>query len=141
MKTLIIGTLDLLNPDSISTFLAGLTNFDYPRKWSHFQNPFSHIKSYFFSDFARLMMVGPFLIDKLDAMHFLSGILDTMKDRMNLSRCTLVVKEILACWVAMASMNALCFSSHIDNYMDIDKRLYELGLIVMKVKSWCSEQV
>ena len=87
------------------------------------------------------MMVGPFLIDKLDAIHFSSGILDTMKDRMNLSWCTLVVKEILACWVAMALTNALCFSSHIDNYMDIDKRLYELGLIVMKVKSWCSEQV
>ena len=54
------------------------------------------------------MMVGPFLIDKLDAIHFLSGILDTMKDRMNLSRCMLVVKEILACWVAMALTNALC---------------------------------
>jgi hypothetical protein len=133
-KTLITGTLDLLNPDGVSTFLAGLTNFDLPRKWSRFQNPFLHIKSYFFSDFARLMMIGPFLIDKLDTGHFSSGILDAMKARMNLSRCTQVVKEILTCWVAMASANALCFSSHIDNYAEIGKTLYELGLMLMKVK-------
>jgi hypothetical protein len=132
-KTLIMGTLDLFNSDGRSRFLMELTNFDYPIYWNRFQNPFLHIKSYFFSDFARLMMIGPFLISKLDTEHFSIGVLDAMKNKMRLPRCTQVVKEILACWIAMASTNALCFSLQVNNYADIDRMLHNLGSVLIKV--------
>jgi hypothetical protein len=83
-RILITGTLDLLNPDGVSFFLLELSSFKYPTSWGRFQNPFSHMKSYSFSDVARLMMIGPFLIDKLDIGHFSTGVLDTMRDQMKL---------------------------------------------------------
>lgn len=60
-----------------------------------------------------------------------------MKNDMKLSRHTQVLKNILDCWTTMASANALCFSSHIEDYTEVDRKLYDLGLILVKVPVCC----
>ena len=83
-------------------------------------------------------MVGPILIDKLEVEHFSAEALETMKNKLKLMRHSQVVKEILSCWVAMASANAICFSSYIRNYAEVDKKLYDLGKALVKVRNTLS---
>lgn len=68
-KTLVSATLDLFSPAGSEFFVKKLANFPLPPRWSRFQNPIHHLKSYYFSDYARLMMIGPFLL--LDILRLL----------------------------------------------------------------------
>ena len=133
-KTLISGTLDILSPIGRTFFLSELECFNIPQGWRRFQNPFTHLKSYFFTDFARLIMIGAFIIDKLGADHFSADPLEKTKTELGLVRRSQVITLIVDCWVGMASTNAICFSSHVDDYTKIDKALYNLGIILMQVR-------
>jgi hypothetical protein len=133
-KTLITSTLDILNPSGRTRFLSELERFELPPGWHRFQNPFTHIKSYFFTDLARLLMIGPFLIDKLGVDDFTADLVEKMKNELESTRRSQVIKLILDCWVAMAFSNAICFSSYVDDYRKVDKALYDLGRVLMRVR-------
>ena len=79
-------------------------------------------------------MIGAFIIDKLGADHFSADPLEKTKTELGLVRRSQVITLIVDCWVGMASTNAICFSSHVDDYTKIDKALYNLGIILMQVR-------
>lgn len=126
-KYLISTTLDLLSSTGKKEFVDALALMELPQGWSRFQNPVSHLKSFFFSDYARLLMVGPFLVMKLRDSHFSAGVLEKMRRSMNLARCSQVLNEILLCWTTMATANATCFASTVRDYDSIDRNLRDLA--------------
>lgn len=79
-------------------------------------------------------MIGPFLIDKLGVEDFTADLIEKMKNELESTRRSQVIKLILDCWVAMASSNAICFSSHVDDYRKVDRALYHLGEGLMQVR-------
>jgi hypothetical protein len=131
-KYVISTTLDLLNSTGKKEFVDTLASMELPQGWSRFQNPVSHLKSFFFSDYAKLMMIGPFLVMKLRDSHFSTGVLEKMRHSMNLAHCSQVLNEILLCWTTMATTNAMCFASVIRDYDLIDRNLHDLAAQLIK---------
>jgi hypothetical protein len=63
-KRVIDFTFELLTSEGQQMFMRVLQKIDLPTAWLRFQNIISHRQSLFFSDYARLMMIGPFVYVK-----------------------------------------------------------------------------
>lgn len=78
---------------------------------------------FFFSDYGRLMAIGPLILSEVKEEHFKKGSLDEIGLRLSLYRGSHVVGEIMVCWIAMARANALCFAEEVEDYTEIDRSL------------------
>ncbi|RGB25373.1 hypothetical protein C1646_771828, partial [Rhizophagus diaphanus] len=58
------STFTILTSKGEESFLIFWKHFEFPNIWSRQQNPITHLNSYFFSDYLRLTMIMPFLIDR-----------------------------------------------------------------------------
>jgi hypothetical protein len=130
--TLIAASLALLSPLGKQAFISNLHSYPLPHGWSRFQNPIDHLSSYFFSDYARLMAIGPFLIGDLVEEHFSWLAIKPIQSRLS-ARCSQVISEIVKCWVIMAVVNATCFAEVVNDYEQIKKLMLELFNQLLKV--------
>ena len=99
---LIETTILMLSTVGKERFMALLNGLTLPRGWTRFQNPITHIRSYFFSDLARLIMIGPAIIYQLEEKDFSSKMLKRMRLEMGLRSRAQVLDEILLCWTTLA---------------------------------------
>jgi len=58
------ATFAILTTKGEDSFLTNWRCFEFPSTWSRQKNPITHLGSYFFSDYLRLTMIMPFLIDR-----------------------------------------------------------------------------
>ena len=132
-KNLIASTIELLNTKGKGYFAQLVTEHRLPYGWSRFQHPIKHLKSYFFSDFGRLMMVGPVLVARLRKEHFVTRELEKTRLRLKLHRLLQVLLEIVRCWVLLARTNAICFSSTVNSYDELNSILEMVAKQLIKV--------
>ncbi|CAG8717054.1 5297_t:CDS:2, partial [Funneliformis mosseae] len=64
-KEMLQSTFEILSSKGETEFLKVWHNFEFPPYWSRQQNPITHLGSYFFSDYLRLSMIMPFLINRV----------------------------------------------------------------------------
>jgi hypothetical protein len=134
-RSLLSATLTLFNSVGEQVFSLALRSYDLPPGWPRFQDPINHLSSFFFSDYGRLMAIGPPLLTELKEEHFKKQALEGLRVRLGLHRNSQVITEILECWITMARANALCFAEEVDDFSMIDKSLAELTNRLIHV-SW-----
>ncbi|CAG8779712.1 12093_t:CDS:1, partial [Rhizophagus irregularis] len=54
----------LLTSKGKELFLTNWRYFEFPSVWSRQQNPITHLNSYYFSDYFRLIIIMPFLLNR-----------------------------------------------------------------------------
>jgi cobalamin biosynthesis Co2+ chelatase CbiK len=130
---LIEVTILMLMTAGKEQFKTLLNNLILPHRWTCFQDPIMHLCSYFFSDFARLIMVGPILIYQLGEKDFLSKSLRRMCLKMGLRSKAQVLNEILLCWIALASVSVRIFAAEVESYGTLDTVISNLAKQLVKV--------
>ena len=132
-RILIESTFAVLNKSGEQKFADALSRMALPRGWSRFADPITHLNSFFFSDYGRLVMVGAFVLLHLDRMH----LSDTALLRLKISGSgrPQVLKEIIRCWTLMAQTNVACFASSMrqDGYNDMYSVIRQLASQLLKV--------
>lgn len=132
---LIETTISMLSTAGKEHFMALLDGSILPHGWPRFHNPTTHIRSYFFSDLARLIMIGPPIIYQLGEKDFSSKMLKRMRLEMGLRSKAQVLNEILLCWVKMASTSIVIFAAENDHdilktkILDLAKQLIKVCII------------
>ena len=112
--------------------MALLNGLTLPHGWPWFQNPITHIRSYFFSDLARLIMIGPAIIYQLEEKDFSSKALKCMHLEMGLRSKAQVLDEILLCWTTLADASVVIFSAEI-NHGTLKTKVLDLAKQLIKV--------
>lgn len=135
---LINATIALLSPAGKLCFAAELDGFQLPQGWPKFQDPVNHLRSFFFSDLARLIMIGPFLLCALDEDNFSKRTLRSMRMRMGLRSNTRVISEVLECWIQLASVSGKIFASEMDDYDELGCSLRCLSKQLLWVRLQCN---
>src|SRR4051812_33412182 len=108
---LIEATISMLTISGKEQFKTLLNNLALPHGWPRFQDPITHIRSYFFSDFARLIMVRPAIVYQLKEKDFSSKALKQLRLKMGLRSKAQVLDEILLCWTTLASASVVIFAA------------------------------
>jgi hypothetical protein len=129
---LIETTISILSTCGRGHFKDLLGSLTLPHGWHRFQDPITHIRSYFFSDFARLVMVGPIIIYQLKEKDFSTKALKRMRLEMGLRSKAQVLDEILLCWTTLASASVVIFSAEI-NHDTLRTKILNLAKQLIKV--------
>ncbi|GES82459.1 hypothetical protein GLOIN_2v1790377 [Rhizophagus clarus] len=108
-------TCELFSQKGEDEFIKAWKNFEKPKKWSRLPNPISHNASFIMSDYLRLAMIMPFILNK--------------------SRINMAKNIIIACWVYVAKTMRMVFESKftLDSYDELQKCLEEEMKILSKV--------
>ncbi|GET04801.1 hypothetical protein GLOIN_2v1790940 [Rhizophagus clarus] len=108
-------TCELFSQKGEDEFIKAWKNFEKPKKWSRLPNPISHNASFMMSDYLRLAMIMPFILNK--------------------SRINMAKNVIIACWVYVAKTMRMVFESKftLDSYDELQKCLEEEMKILPKV--------
>lgn len=130
---LIEATISILSTGGKEHFMALLDSLALPHGWSRFQNPITHIRSYFFSDLARLIMVGPIIIHQLKEKDFSTRALKCMRLEMGLRSKIQVLDEVLLCWIVLASASIRIFAAEVDSYSMLEIAITNLARQLVKV--------
>jgi len=124
---LIDATISLLSVTGKNTFSSLIRQLELPRNWRRFQDPVQHLRSYFFSDLARLIMVGPFVLIQLSENDFSQQlqplrlklghrIFFTMFLNVGFKWPRQVQKSLLLQLKVMTTLNILCLHLHDNDY-------------------------
>lgn len=130
---LIQATTAVMSAEGKIAFAARIGCMELPKGWAKFQDPIKHIRSYFFSDLARLIMVGPLALCTLGEDAYSQRFLREMQLKMGLHSKIRVIDEILSCWVLMASTSARVFAAEIDDYDSLGSSLHALTKQLVRV--------
>ncbi|GES72462.1 hypothetical protein GLOIN_2v1790940 [Rhizophagus clarus] len=109
-------TCELFSQKGEDEFIKAWKNFEKPKKWSHLPNPISHNASFMMSDYFRLAMIMPFI---------LNSFLETSSLKENESRS--ILRRIQESRINMAKNFTL------DLYDELQKCLEEEMKILPKV--------
>ncbi|CAB4395578.1 unnamed protein product [Rhizophagus irregularis] len=102
-------TFSILTTKGEELFLTIWKCFEFPSTWSRQQSPITHLNSYFFSDYLRLTMIMPFLINHAINVNLLK---DNFVNHISISynlRRNQVVDKLCYLWVLFAKLVALVF--------------------------------
>lgn len=130
---LIEATLSAFSPAGKEKFVTILNNMILPRGWTRFKDPITHLRSYFFSDYARLIMVGTFIIQQFEESDFSAKVLSSMRQRIGIRSNAQVLDEILLCWTTLASTSTMIFASEVKSYDALSSAITELANQLLKV--------
>src|SRR5204862_5374930 len=93
-------TCELFSQEGEGDFIKTWKDFEKPKKWSRIPNPISYRDSFMMSDYLRLAMIMPFL---LNSFLKISSLKDNearaIQRRINASRLSYVKNTIISCWV------------------------------------------
>jgi len=87
---------------------------------------------FFFSDFARLVMVGPLILVRLSVGDFVGSRLLELRNNLGHHRLSQVVDDISKCWVQLAA----CSAPRIANYDELEKSITFLARQLVRVGSF-----
>ncbi|CAG8661025.1 10297_t:CDS:2 [Funneliformis mosseae] len=103
-KEMLKLTFKILFSKGETEFLKVWHDFKFPSYWSQQQNPITHLGSYFFSDYLRLSIIMPFLINQ--ALHIM--MLNKTFVKYVIETCTItksqVLDKLLGLWVYFSQM-------------------------------------
>ncbi|GES95217.1 hypothetical protein GLOIN_2v1790377 [Rhizophagus clarus] len=106
---------ELFSQKGEDEFIKAWKNFEKPKKWSRLPNSISHNASFMMSDYLRLAMIMPFILNK--------------------SRINMAKNVIITCWVYVAKTMRIVFESKftLDSYDELQKCLEKEMKILPKV--------
>ena len=132
-RVLIEATISLFSPAGRAKFADLVRCSELPRGWSRFQDPIHHLYSYFFSDLARLIMVGPLVLVQLNENDFALKHLRSLRLKLGHNSKARVLDDIVDCWVQMATTSVVVFSSLIRSYEELDQSIIGLARQLTRV--------
>jgi hypothetical protein len=135
ISRLLESTLETLSADGKRNLNKYWKSFEFPANWSRMQNPVTHFRSFYMSEYQRLVMIFPFILQRfLTPGYIKNEALDKIKETTGLdsSRAT---KKIIECWVRVAASTKLVFSPYLqdDDYRKLNILLYEECECLLKV--------
>ena len=133
-SVLVQTTIEMMSLSGREMFSSLVRQLKLPRGWTHFQDPVHHLKSYFFSDLARLVMVGPLVLIQLSHRDFLFQRLRSLRLKLGLRTLSKAFDEILGCWIQLAVTNAKVFASEVQGYDDLRKSVVSLAKQLARVR-------
>lgn len=126
-KVLLEATLAIMSGSGRNKFSTLIRQLELPHGWPRFQDPIHHFKSYFFSDLARLVMIGPLVLVQLSEADFTRSCLQLLKVNLGLNSISQAYRQVLGCWIQLASTSAKVFASEIPSYEELDKSIIGLA--------------
>ena len=117
-KEMLQSTFEILSSTGEDEFLKIWRNFEFPSVWSRQQNPITHLGSYFFSDYFRLSMIIPFLINRaISSTLMLNKTFIEHLIEVNKITRRQIIYQFLNLWVTFSKMISLIFYK---KYSEID---------------------
>ncbi|GES87167.1 hypothetical protein GLOIN_2v1790377 [Rhizophagus clarus] len=129
-------TCELFSQKGVDEFIKAWKNFEKPKKWSRLPNPISHNASFMMSDYLRLAMIMPFILNSfLETSSLKENESRSILRRIQESRINMAKNVIIACWVYVAKTMRMVFESKftLDSYDELQKCLEEEMKILPKV--------
>ncbi|GBC32371.2 hypothetical protein GLOIN_2v1790940 [Rhizophagus irregularis DAOM 181602=DAOM 197198] len=129
-------TCELFSQKGEDEFIKAWKNFEKPKKWSRLLNPISHNASFMMSDYLRLAMIMPFILNSfLESSSLKENESRSILRRIQESRINMAKNVIIACWVYVAKTMRIVFESKftLDSYDELQKCLEEEMKILPKV--------
>jgi hypothetical protein len=136
-RVLLETTITIMSGSGRDKFSTLVRQMELPHGWPRFQDPVHHFKSYFFSDLARLVMIGPLVLVQLSEVDFTKSCLQSLKVNLSLNSLSQAYHQVLGCWVKLASASAIVFSSETPSYEDLDKCIIALAKQLATVSLLC----
>ncbi|PKY62311.1 hypothetical protein RhiirA4_488574, partial [Rhizophagus irregularis] len=131
------STFTILTSKGEESFLNFWKHFEFPNIWSRQQNPITHLNSYFFSDYLRLTMIMPFLIDRTINNNNLlkETFINHVVTSCNLSRKNQVISQLRYLWVLFAKLVALIFKKIFNEatHNELKNYITQWGYLVAKI--------
>ncbi|GES76619.1 hypothetical protein GLOIN_2v1790940 [Rhizophagus clarus] len=127
---------ELFSQKGEDKFIKAWKNFEKPKKWSRLPNPISHNASFMMSDYLRLTMIMPFILNSfLETSSLKENESRSILRRIQESRINMAKNVIIACWVYVAKTMRMVFESKftLDSYDELQKCLEEEMKILPKV--------
>ena len=129
-------TCELFSREGENEFIKAWKSFEKPKKWSRLPNPISHHASFMMSDYLRLAMIMPFILNSfLKISSLKENESKAILQRIDASRISMVKSAIISCWVHVAKTMRIVFESKFtsDSYDELQKYLEEEMSILPKV--------
>jgi len=105
-------TCGLFSKKGEEDFIINWKTFKKPKNWSRLPNPISHHDSFMMSDYLRLAMIMPFILERfLKVSSLKNNEAIAIKDKMNLNNINLVSNCIISCWIVIARTMEVAFSN------------------------------
>ena len=129
-------TCELFSQEGEDDFIKTWKDFEKPKTWSRIPNPISHHESFMMSDYLRLAMIMPFILNRFLKI---SSLKDkearAIQQRTEAPRINLIKNTIIACWVHVAKTMSMVFKSKftINSYEELQQSLEEEMTILPKV--------
>ena len=117
-------TCGLFSQEGEREFIKNWKSFERPKNWSRLPNPISHHSSFMMSDYLRLTMIMPFILN-----NFLK--VTSLKPERNISQ-----HKIISCWVCVAKTMKMVFENKftLDSYNKLQECLREEMIILTEVR-------
>ncbi|HEX7870356.1 MAG TPA: hypothetical protein VF455_09595 [Chryseobacterium sp.] len=119
-------TINLFSLEGQRMFTKTWKEFEHPKQWSRLPNPISHYESFMMSDYLRLSMVMPFILNRfLKTSHLKDNELVKIQRRICANRINLVPKSLIKCWVLASKSMKLVFKNEYSekDYEDLQQSL------------------
>ena len=129
-------TCELFSQEGENDFIKIWKDFEKPKIWSRIPNPISHRESFMMSDYLRLAMIMPFILNRfLKASSLKDKEAKDIQQRTGASRINLIRNIIISCWVHVAKTMNMVFKSKftINSYEELQLSLKEEMNILPKV--------
>ncbi|POG69329.1 hypothetical protein GLOIN_2v1480079 [Rhizophagus irregularis DAOM 181602=DAOM 197198] len=136
VKEMLQATFEILTAVGEEEFLKTWRNFEFPSTWSRQQNPITHLGSYFFSDYLRLSMIMPFLINRAITNVTLLNkpFTEHLIKVYNITK-NQVIDRLLNLWVSFSKMVYLVFHKEFSEncYNNLQQSLMQWAIQVAKI--------
>jgi hypothetical protein len=129
-------TCELFSQEGENDFIKTWKDFEKPKTWSRIPNPISHRESFMMSDYLRLAIIMPFILNRfLKITSLKNNEAKNIQQRTGASRINLVKNTIITCWVHVAKTMSMVFKSKftINSYEELQQSLKEEMNILPKV--------
>jgi hypothetical protein len=129
-------TINLFSLEGQRAFTKIWKEFEHPVQWSRLPNPISHHESFMMSDYLRLSMVIPFILNRfLKTSHLKDNELVKIQRRIYADRVNLVSKSLIKCWVLVSKSMKLLFKNEYSekDYEDLQQSLEMEWKILVQV--------
>jgi len=134
-KEMLQKTFEILSTTGEDEFLKIWHNFEFPSTWAHQQNPITHLGSYFFSDYLRLSMIMPFLINRAISTTMLNKAFIEHLIKSCATTKNHTVDQLLSLWVSFSKMAFLVFRKKLSetDYNNLQQSIMTWAVQVTKV--------
>jgi hypothetical protein len=133
-------TVNLFSLEGQRAFIKTWKDFEHPIQWSRLPNPISHHESFMMSDYLRLSMVMPFILNRfLKISHLKVDEATKIQQRIHANRISLVPKSLIKCWVLVSKTTRLVFKNEYseNDYKNLQQNLETERKILIQVFYIC----